>query len=165
MGLFSFVGKAIGKVAKTALSTVTHGVSDKVLTAAKSLGIRNPVKKKALGKLTTSKDQAMLAKYSQYAPPTPKTVSTTLYTITDTTPPKRGSIGTRKKASRKVKKSLSAIRATPKRKRRDVPSSGTRKPPKGGLDLKTMAKQWAAAGKPGKWIDWVKSPGNQIRKG
>lgn len=37
-----------------------------------------------------------------------------------------------------------------------------RKPPKGGLDLATMASQWRAAGKPGTWISWIKA--NQVKK-
>lgn len=36
-------------------------------------------------------------------------------------------------------------------------AKGTRKPPKGGKDLKALSASWKAAGKPGKWIDWVKS--------
>jgi hypothetical protein len=36
-------------------------------------------------------------------------------------------------------------------------SSGKRAAPKGGLDLKAASASWKAAGKPGKWLDWVKS--------
>lgn len=36
-------------------------------------------------------------------------------------------------------------------------SGGGRKPPKGGKDLKALSASWKAAGKPGKWLDWVKS--------
>jgi len=39
---------------------------------------------------------------------------------------------------------------------------GKRTPPKGGLDLKAMALQWRAAGKPGTWLGWIKA--NQIKK-
>lgn len=31
--------------------------------------------------------------------------------------------------------------------------------PKGGLDLKKLSRSWRAAGKPGRWIDWVKAKG------
>lgn len=34
---------------------------------------------------------------------------------------------------------------------------GTRKPPAGGKDFKALSVSWRAAGKPGRWIDWVKS--------
>lgn len=41
-------------------------------------------------------------------------------------------------------------------------AGGTRRAPKGGLDLKAMAAAWRAAGKPGTWRDWIKT--NQVRK-
>ena len=38
------------------------------------------------------------------------------------------------------------------------PRSGAKRaPPKGGKDLKALSASWKAAGKPGKWLDWVKS--------
>ena len=37
------------------------------------------------------------------------------------------------------------------------PKSARKAPPKGGKDLKALSASWKAAGKPGKWIDWVKS--------
>lgn len=38
------------------------------------------------------------------------------------------------------------------------PRSGAKRaPPKGGKDLKALAASWKAAGKPGKWLDWVKT--------
>lgn len=43
-------------------------------------------------------------------------------------------------------------------------AKGKRSAPRGGLDLKAMAAQWRAAGKPGTWIGWVKGKGNQIKK-
>lgn len=36
-------------------------------------------------------------------------------------------------------------------------AGGGRKPPKGGKDLKALSASWKAAGKPGRWIDWVKA--------
>lgn len=36
-------------------------------------------------------------------------------------------------------------------------SGSRRKPPKGGKDLKALSASWKAAGKPGRWIDWVKT--------
>lgn len=43
------------------------------------------------------------------------------------------------------------------KKARAKASGGGRKPPKGGKDLKALSASWKAAGKPGKWIDWVKT--------
>lgn len=46
---------------------------------------------------------------------------------------------------------------------RKTPTGTTRRvPPKGGLDLRAMAVQWRAAGKPGSWREWIRT--NQIRK-
>jgi len=56
-------------------------------------------------------------------------------------------------------KATPVLKAKKKAKRA---SSGTRKPPPGGLDLAKMAAAWRSAGKPGRWIDWIKS--NQIRR-
>jgi hypothetical protein len=36
-------------------------------------------------------------------------------------------------------------------------TSKKRGAPKGGKDFKALSAAWKAAGKPGKWIDWVKS--------
>lgn len=45
---------------------------------------------------------------------------------------------------------------------RTVARKGKRLPPAGGLDLRAMAAQWRAAGKPGSWREWIRS--NPIRK-
>lgn len=57
-----------------------------------------------------------------------------------------------------------AVRAAPRRKKaaasaRKAPraTKSGRKAPSGGLDLKALSASWKKAGKPGKWIDWVKT--------
>lgn len=47
-------------------------------------------------------------------------------------------------------------------KRRTATGTGRRVPPRGGLDLKAMAAQWRAAGKPGTWLGWIKA--NPLKK-
>lgn len=37
------------------------------------------------------------------------------------------------------------------------PARAKRRPPAGGKDFKALSVSWRAAGKPGRWIDWVKS--------
>lgn len=62
------------------------------------------------------------------------------------------------KAPSPFKRRRRAAAAAPKpAKAARKPSGGGRKPPKGGKDLKALAASWRAAGKPGKWIEWVKS--------
>lgn len=42
--------------------------------------------------------------------------------------------------------------------RKAAKAAGTkRSAPKGGKDFKALSAAWKAAGKPGRWIDWVKS--------
>jgi hypothetical protein len=48
------------------------------------------------------------------------------------------------------------------RKAKTATGTSKRVPPKGGLDLKAMARDWRAAGKPGTWIAWIKA--NPIKK-
>lgn len=163
MGFFSFVGKALGKVAKAGLSVVTHGVSDKVLSAAKSLGTAKQMATSAAGNLQTLKQQVAIQKATQAPaganPVGSQTAKAVLKKITSTAPPAKKFSAAQKKALKYRPKIVKAK----KPKRRDVGTG--RKPPKGGLDLARMAADWRAAGKPGKWIDWVKSPSHQIRKG
>jgi hypothetical protein len=63
--------------------------------------------------------------------------------------------------ARAVRKVRVAARRVQKRKRRQAQpvtrAKSARKPPKGGKDFKALSASWRAAGKPGKWIDWVKS--------
>lgn len=45
-----------------------------------------------------------------------------------------------------------------RRRAASSPTTATkRRAPSGGLDLKALSASWRAAGKPGRWIDWVKS--------
>ena len=50
------------------------------------------------------------------------------------------------------------VRAAHSRRRRAASSPRkARSAPKGGLDLRALSVSWKAAGKPGRWIDWVKA--------
>lgn len=46
-----------------------------------------------------------------------------------------------------------------RRRRRKAASSPrkARSAPKGGLDLRALSASWKAAGKPGSWMDWIRS--------
>lgn len=49
-------------------------------------------------------------------------------------------------------------RAAHSRRARAASSPAKRRSaPKGGLDLRALSASWKAAGKPGRWIDWVKA--------
>lgn len=45
----------------------------------------------------------------------------------------------------------------PARKSKRKAGSAPRKPPAGGKDFKALSASWKAAGKPGTWLQWVKS--------
>lgn len=67
MGLFSFVGKALGKVAKAGLSALTHGASDKVLKVLKGTG--GTTKNTAFGSnASPAQEQALVAKLTPFKP-------------------------------------------------------------------------------------------------
>lgn len=146
MGLFGFVKKAVGKVAKTGLSVVTKGLSDKVLSALKSTGQAKQAAKQAAAQVATQQRLAMLTKVS------PSMAKAPAQKVTLALRPLTG-----KKAPAKKRK-----KAAPKAKAVKKTSGAKRTPPKGGLDLAAIARQWKAAGKPGKWIDYIKA--NPIRK-
>lgn len=48
-------------------------------------------------------------------------------------------------------------RAVHSRRRAASSPRKARSAPKGGLDLRALSASWKAAGKPGRWIDWVKA--------
>lgn len=74
--------------------------------------------------------------------------------------------------ARRKLRAFGVVRGKPGKRPVSVPSGSRRKakreggkgrtPPAGGLDLKAMAAQWRAAGKPGTWLGWIKA--NPIRK-
>jgi len=59
-----------------------------------------------------------------------------------------------------VRRPISRVIEQPSKRPATARSSagkGNRMPPKGGLDLKAIAAKWRKAGKPGRWIDFVKA--------
>lgn len=147
MSIFSFVKKAIGKVAKTGLSVATGGVSDKVISVAKTIGLSLKKAKKQSPQSQT----ALIEKIGQVSP---------RVRVTE--------IQDRMSAPLGIRRPRATTTMKRQRKARSVPrstSTSPRKPrsaPKGGLDLKRIAAMWREAGKPGRWIDFIKA--NPIRK-
>lgn len=146
MGLFGFLGKAIGKVAKVGLSAVTHGVSDKVLGVAGSV----LHKQRRVSMPLTAQNAAALLKSN------PRTISTTSYMRG--TPGMTGSRPRRKKRSRsrskaRTKRTLAPTPARPSRtrqKRTKRSSSSPRKLPAAlnaqAQKTKQLAADWRALG-------------------
>lgn len=66
-----------------------------------------------------------------------------------------------RRLARKAKAKAKAKATKPPKAPKAPKAKTTRKPPKGGLDLKALSASWKAAGKPGTWIGWVKSKGKK----
>ncbi len=144
MGLFSGLAKLAGKVIKTGLSVATGGKSDAVLKVVKGVtGLGKPKAKPAM----TAADAASILKYE--APAKAKVVSGAMPGLA----PALRTVAPRKPRKPKKPKKAKAPKA---------PS--TRRAPSGGLDLKKISALWSAAGKPGRWVDFVKANAN-VRKG
>lgn len=134
MSIFSAIGKALGGIAKAGLSVVTHGVSDKVLSVLKGTGRPTVVPP---SKQTSISMETAVAKIGQAAPKMSRT---------EQVMQEVGATKKKKKAKKKaVKKTLKKAAA----------SSGA-----GRLDLKKISTMWNAAGKPGKWLDFIKANTN-----
>lgn len=160
MGLFGFVKKAVGKVAKAGLSVVTRGLSDKAFKVLKDVGQAKQAAKQAATNQVTMQAYARMAKLTPKVQitKTPSAVKLALRPMGAKAAPKPRK---RRKASADPYRSA---QRTPKRRKAAAPrsSSGKRVPPKGGLDLAAIARQWRAAGKPGSWQAYIKA--NPIRK-
>jgi len=148
----SFLSKLVKKVkkpllgaARAALSISTGGLSEKAIglanTAKKALAVGKVNKKlSAMPRL-----QIADVKYSVPAPSEGVGVkATTMPGGAKLRAPAR-----KKRAPAKAKK---ATKKAPAKK-----TGAKRAPPSGGLNLKALSASWKAAGKPGKWIDWVKA--------
>ena len=148
--LGKFLKKAVklgGKIARPILATTPVGaLALRAQQTLKSLG--GNLKAARLGKIEPLSVRAGIEKI---APSAAKSLRRfpTLAGGTGARSIARGSTRRRK-----------ALRMT--QKRQTATGTGRRVPPAGGLDLRAMAAQWRAAGKPGSWRDWIRT--NQIRK-
>jgi len=156
MGLFGFLKKAIGGLAKVGLSRLTGGVSDKVLSVLKGRGLQ---KAPAL----SLAQQALLNKVG---PPAMRVKRTE----TDETEGWGFSRAKRERAMGKaaVARALATGRLSARggyELEPEVAPTRSRKgkkgrkghAPTGGLDLKALSASWKAAGKPGSWPQWIQA--------
>jgi hypothetical protein len=154
MGLFGFIGKAVGKIARAGLSVATHGLSDKVINGARAVLGAKP---KAANMVpyagtSTAQERALMNKIGTLTPRVRVTERSEGWSF-------------KSKPAYKTKRRTRTPRIAPQRAIRPAAASkprGTRKPPSGGLDLSAMAAAWKAAGKPMAWQAWIKT--NPLRK-
>lgn len=145
-GLRKTVGKKLlSKIGRVGLGIATGGLSEKAIGVAKT--IRGQLR----GRRTKGED-AVMARLSAMS--TPKLQTTASATRMPGGAPlvksaRAGVPGFGRRVARRVKRTRAAARQNAPRSKR--------KPPTGGKDLKALSVSWKAAGKPGRWIDWVKS--------
>lgn len=162
-GVRKTVGKKLlTKALRIGAGIVTGGQSEvalrgvsKVRSLAKSLGVRTGRR----GRLSKS-ESVTVAKLAGMAPPQLKTTPSA-ETMPGGAPLSRSvqsqwDAGFNPVYGGKAPRSYTGLRQRAAKTARKAPS-GRRKPPKGGKDLKALSASWKAAGKPGRWIDWVKS--------
>jgi len=154
VGLFKFVGKALGTVAKMGLSVATKGLSDKVFSALKSSGQAKQAAKMIAAQQVTNQRLAQAVKIEPRVAP-------------------EATIARAVKTKGAILKGFPGGSDAPKRRRRKKKAAGTtakrakattgakRKPPKGGLDFRAMAVQWRAHdkmydGRKVSWLEWQK---------
>jgi len=152
--------KALRIGARVIAAGITRGKSEKVIGQLKGIGAAVKVYKGAV-KQSTKAEAAQVAKTMTLGAPnvvpqssvSAKTMpgGAKLQGVSSGAAPRR----------RKARKAAVAVAPAPRKRAaaraRKAPSGSKRLPPKGGKDLKALSASWKAAGKPGKWIDWVKS--------
>jgi hypothetical protein len=136
MSFFKKIGKVLGKVAKAGAQSVLKA-TPLGQAALKTLEVAAKMRNKGV---SHAKMRAM-ATVPEIAPVKVKAMS-------DVYGPIDGIASATGAAPRRARKP----KAAPKPK-----STTKRAPPKGGKDLKALSRSWRAAGKPGRWIDWVKT--------
>lgn len=165
MGFFKKIKKGFKKVRKAlGIPAVTLGNVAKVAGAAAIGGpvglgaavLKSKLKSAAVGgikQVLRTKGQKLLAeKMGQLAPSGAAGAATTM----PGGAPLEGRI-------HRVARGVAAARRVRKLVRGKGPISlngaprAKRRPPPGGKNFKALSASWRAAGKPGRWIDWVKS--------
>jgi len=153
MSIFSAIGKVLKKAVKPALSIATGGISDKVLSIGKTLGIGTK-------KAKVVRPQVLQATVDKIGQSIPQTSKTKTYTDISDAPIV---IRSKKKATKKRSPAKLKLVKTAKATKVTKAAKVKRAAPRGGIDLKKLSTMWAAQGKPGKWIDFVKANSN-VRK-
>jgi len=158
MGLKKLFRKAVklgGKIAKPILAATPAGqIALRAQQTLKSLG--GNIKAARMGKIQPLSVRSSVEKIVATGPKKqirsiPRVISLEANFPGSTTGRKRYGVVRR-----------SSKRSKMPQKRKTAPGTSKRVPPKGGLDLKAMAAQWRAAGKPGTWLGWIKA--NPIKK-
>jgi hypothetical protein len=148
----------LGNVAKVAAVAGTGGLGAAGLGAAV---LKSKLKSAAVGGikqvLRTKGQKALVDKLKQLAPSGAAGAATTM----PGGAPLRGKVAAARAVRPKKRKLYLTGKARRARERATLegapPQKAKRKAPSGGKDFKALSASWKAAGKPGTWLDWVKS--------
>ena len=141
----------LGTAAKLGAAVATGGVGAGAL-ALGGAALKSKLKSAAIGgikQVVRAKAQKALLNRIKVKAPTVVPISAGTAKPPAVTMPGGSPLSTRSTVRRRPKVAAA--------KPRKAASGSKRKPPKGGKDLKALSASWKAAGKPGKWIDWVKT--------
>ena len=145
----------LGNVAKVGAAVATGGVGAGAL-ALGGAALKSKLKNAAVGgikQVLRSKAQKALVNRIKVSAPAIVPISAGTSKPRAATMPGGAPLkGITVSAPRRRKVAAAKVKKAPAKR-----SGSGRKPPKGGKDLKALSKSWNAAGKPGKWIDWVKT--------
>lgn len=142
----------LGTAAKLGAAVATGGVGAGAL-ALGGAALKSKLKSAAVGgikQVIRAKAQKALVNRIKVKAPTIVPISAGTAKPPAVTMPGGAPLSTRATVRRRPKLAAAAPKAR-------KAAGGKRKPPKGGKDLKALSASWKAAGKPGKWIDWVKT--------
>ena len=153
MSWLSKIAKKVKKpllgIVRTGLAAATGGTSEAVIRTAGT--VKKAVQLAGINKKLAALPKVKLAE-AKYAVPSP----TAATSVSATAMPGGAPLGKRAASSRKK---ASAPKSTKKRGKSAKRSAAGKKrgAPKGGKDFKALSASWKAAGKPGTWLQWVKS--------
>lgn len=176
MGLFGGIFKLGGKILKAAASKVTHGASDQVLKVLKGRGQVKQVLAKGPAMPATNNEVATVRKLLPVQRLPGLGSENAVLNSTGAlakVPGYKGKAGWKGKSKSKAGRSAPAV-AAPSFSLSSARTGSTRKSsassskPKKSLPpalraranrMRQLAAEWRAAGKPGRWIDYVKAAG------
>lgn len=139
--------KAGGIIATGGIGALPTAIVASKLKSAAIGGIKQAIKAKA--------QKTLAKKLSKLAPSIARSTPAAV-TMPGGAPLKAAARAAVGSVKRRAKKAVARAVTKATRGARKA-AGGKRTPPKGGKDFKALSASWKAAGKPGTWIEWVKS--------
>lgn len=136
----------LGNVAKGAAALSTGGLGAGAL-ALGAQAIRSKLKSAGVGAIKqVIKSKAEKALHDRTAQLLPAVVA-----------PNTASPAVARPGGAPLRAAVARAAASGPRRRRRARAAAPRRAPTGGLDLRALSASWKAAGKPGTWMDWIRT--------